>query len=213
MAGTLAAATADVEAHARAYDGPMLRALNGLIVRISSSLPLFLATVAVFVLTLTALTRISNDFPAIAGGALPFDMQNGLTAADVLAQLPGYTEQARAKYRLFTAIDYVFPVAGGLFIAAVAAFCLRRQFAAVYERAVAGAWLPWLMLASLFDWCENVAAIVAINAWPDTTMAMATAIVVAKKLKLGFLFATQGAVALLALASLGRWVAGRLKQA
>ncbi|MBM4197253.1 MAG: hypothetical protein FJ197_09205 [Gammaproteobacteria bacterium] len=65
---------------------------------------------------------------------------NGLTVADVLAQLPGYTEQARAKYRLFTAIDYVFPVAGGLFIAAVA-----------------GVWLPWLMLASLFDWCENVA--------------------------------------------------------
>ncbi len=189
----------------------MRQALSRLIVRVSSSLPLFALTVAVFAVTLMLLTRISNGFPAIAGGALPFDMQNALTSAQVLEQLPGYTDQARRQYWLFTSIDYVFPFAGGLFLAAIAAFCLRWQFAPLYARAVANQWLPWLMLASLFDWCENLAAIVAINAWPETTATMATALVIAKKLKLGFLFATQGGVALLLLASAGRWLRGKLR--
>ena len=187
----------------------MWQAVNQLIVRVSASGPLFLLTLAVFAGTLFLLTSISNGFPAIAGGAPPFDMQNGLTAAQVLEQLPGYTDEARRQYLAFTAIDYVFPFAGGLFLAAIAAYCLRKQFAPIYARAVAGNWLAWLMLASLFDWCENIAAITAISAWPGTTEAMATAVVVAKKLKLGFLCATQGGVLLLMLASAVRWALAR----
>jgi hypothetical protein len=189
----------------------MIRALNQLILRVSASLPLFLLTVVVFAVTLVALNRISQGFPALAGGAQPFDMQNGLTPAEVLTQLPGYSDAARRQYRLFTAIDYVFPLAGGLFLAAIAAFCLRWQFPAWYERAAKGAWFPWLLLPTLFDWSENVAAVIAIGAWPETSAAMATALVTAKKLKLGTLVATQGGVALLLLAGVCRWLVARLR--
>jgi hypothetical protein len=129
-----------------------------------------------------------------------------------LQQLPGYTGQARRQYFVFTAIDYVFPFAAGLFLAAIGAFCLRRAFPAVYAALAGRDLLPLLMLSSLFDWCENVAAITAITAWPGTTAAMATAVVVAKKLKLGFLVVTQTLVLLLMLATAGRWIAGKLRR-
>jgi hypothetical protein len=79
----------------------------------------------------------------------------------------------------------------------------------VYAKLDARHLLPLLMLATLFDWCENVAAITAITAWPGTTLAMATAIVAAKKLKLAFMMATQVGVGLLALFAIVRWLRTR----
>ena len=190
----------------------MIRALNQLIIRISTSWWWFLITMALAFGSLAALMRIGEGFPAVAGGAQPFDLQNDLTAAEVLAQLPGYSEAARQQYLLFTAIDYVFPLAAGLFLAAIGAFCLRQAFPGVYASLTQRQLLPLLLLSSLFDWCENVAAITAIVAYPETTAAMATAIVVAKKLKLAFLVITQGVTLLLMLAAAGTWIAGRIQR-
>jgi hypothetical protein len=187
----------------------MLSALNRLIVRTSSSPMLFLAATVVMVATLAAILRIGASFPAIAGGAEPFDLQNGLTAADVLRQLPGYTVEARRQYALFTAIDYVFPFAAGLFLAAVIAFCLRRSFPGVYAALDARRLLPVLMLATLFDWSENVLVLAAIQSWPDTSGALATAIVVAKRLKLACVFLSQGLAVLLLLVTAVKSLRGR----
>lgn len=187
----------------------MIGALNRLIIRISASGWLLVTTMAVGFGSLAALIQIGNAFPAVAGGAQPFDLQNELTAAQVLGQLPGYTDEARRQYALFTAIDYVFPLTMGLFLAGIATFCLRHAFPRAYGQATQRQLLPLLLLASLFDWCENIAAITAITAWPDTTPAMATAVVVAKKLKLTFVFATQGLVLLLALAAAVAWLRRR----
>lgn len=191
----------------------MVQGLNRLVVRVSGSAPLFaLATVLAFG-SLAVLMRIGEAFPAAAGGAQVFDLQNGLTAAQVLAQLPGYTDEARRLYYAFTAVDYLFPFAASLFLAAIAAFCLRRAFPGAYAAAVARNLLPLVMIPALFDWCENVAALVAITAWPDTSPAMAGAIVVAKRLKLGFLFVAQGGVGLLLLATAARLLLARLRRA
>jgi hypothetical protein len=187
----------------------MPSALNRLIVRTSSSPLLFVAATLVMVATLAAILRIGAGFPAVAGGAEPFDLQNGLTAADVLRQLPGYTDEARRQYALFTAIDYVFPFAAGLFLAAVIAFCLRRSFPRVYAALEARRLLPVLMLATLFDWCENVLVLAAIQSWPDTPAALATAIVVAKRLKLACVFLSQGLAAFLLLVTAVRALLGR----
>src|SRR5262245_15387995 len=129
----------------------VLAMLNRLIVRTSSSAWLFIASFAVTFVTLQSLMRIGRAFQPEAGGAEPFDLQNGLTAEQVLAQLPAYTDQARQLYFAFTAIDYVFPFAAGLFMAAIAAFCLRHSFPGVYATLVSRNLLPLLMLASLFD--------------------------------------------------------------
>ncbi len=187
----------------------MFRALNGFIMRISASGRLFLAAAVVACVSLAALIGIGAGFRAVSGGALPFDLQHDLTAEQVLAQLPGYTVQARRQYALFTAIDFVFPLAAGLVLAAGAAFCLRRAFPATYASLVQRQLFPLLLSASLLDWCENVAAITAITAFPDTTAAMATALVVAKDLKLTFLAFTQALTLLLALAAAGTWLTGR----
>ena len=188
----------------------MLRALNQLIIRISSSGWLFLATVVLAFGSLAALLQIGQRFPAVAGGAEPFDLQNALTAGQVLEQLPLYTEAAYRQYYLFTAIDYLFPLAAGLFQAAIATFCLRYAWPRAYAAITARQLLPLLLLATLFDWCENIAAITAITAWPDTTATMAGALVAAKKLKLGFLGAAQGVTLLLLAAAVVRWVMRRL---
>jgi hypothetical protein len=187
----------------------MVRGLSRLIVRVSASLPLFALTTVLAFGSLAVLMRIGAAFPAVAGGAQVFDLQNGLTAADVLAQLPGYTDEARRLYRAFTAVDYLFPFAASLFLAAIAAFCLRRAFPGAYAVALARNLLPLLMIPALFDWSENVAALVAIEAWPDTTPAMATAIVVAKRLKLACLVVAQAVVGALLLATAVRLLAVR----
>lgn len=182
----------------------MLQGLSRLIVRVSGSAPLFVLATVLTIGSLMVLMRIGAAFPAVAGGAQVFDLQNGLTAAQVLGQLPGYTDEARSLYHRFTAVDYLFPFAASLFLAAIAAFCLRRAFPDLYAKALALNLLPLLMLPALFDWCENVAALVAISAWPDTTPGMAAAVVVAKRLKLGTLFPAQGLVGLLVVAAAGR---------
>jgi len=189
----------------------MLQRLTGLIVRVSGSAPLFGLVTVLFVGSLALLMRIGAAFPAVAGGAQVFDLQNGLTADQVLAQLPGYTDAARALYLQFTAIDYLFPFAASLFLAATAAFCLRRTFPGAYAVALARNLLPLLMVAALFDWAENVAALTAIQSWPDTTPAMATAVVVAKRLKLAFTVAGQAVVGVLVVATVGRALLRRFR--
>ena len=189
----------------------MLAMLNRLIVRTSSTPWLFVTAFAVNFGTLQAMFQIARRFEAETGFQ-PFDLQNGLTPQQVLAQLPAYTDHARQLYFGFTALDYIFPFAGALFMSGIAAFCLRRSFPQLYAALVARNLLPLLMLASLFDWCENVAAITAILSWPDTTTAMATAIVVAKKLKLGFLYTTWSLVAVLVAATLVLAVARVLRK-
>jgi hypothetical protein len=163
--------------------------------------------------SLRSLIAIEADFPAVAGGARPFDMQNGLTAAEVFQQLPSYGDEARRLYGIFTAIDYVFPFAAGLFLAAVIAFCLRRAFPHLYAALDARHLLPVFMLGTLFDWCENVAAITAILSWPDTTQAMALALVVAKRLKLACLFVTQPLALVLLIITAVKWLRARLAPA
>lgn len=191
----------------------MIDALNRLIVRISRSRSLFILTLIIAVGAFQALMRVGEDFPSLAGGAQPFDLQNGLSVDDVLLQLPGYSSEARQQYYLFTAIDYVFPLAAGLMLAAIAAFCMRYALPTAFAAVNARRLFPLLLLASLFDWCENVAAVTAIASYPATTSVMATALVIAKRLKLGFLVASQSLTLLLMLAAAGRWLRNRLRPA
>jgi hypothetical protein len=183
----------------------MLGALHRLIVRVSANGWLFTATTVVMVACLRALIEIGAGFPAVAGGAPPFDLQNALTAPEVLSQLAGYGDEARRRYFLFTAIDYLFPFAAGVFLAAIIAFCLRRSFPGIYASLDGRRLLPAFMAGSLFDWCENIAALTAILSYLETPAAVATAVVVAKRFKLALVIATQALALLLLLVTAARW--------
>lgn len=189
----------------------MLGRLQDLAIRISRTWWLYLIVLVLFVGSLQALMRIGERFPEYAAGAAPFDLQNDLQAAQVYPQLAGYTEQARELYYAFTLIDYAFPFFAGLFITATVAFGLRNGLPRVYEALVARKLLLVLMLATTFDWLENVAAVSTIVLYPTEVGWLPAVLVLAKKCKLGFIVVSNGAMFIAVLAAAGAWVARRIR--
>ncbi|MEQ1800708.1 MAG: hypothetical protein ABL989_02230 [Gammaproteobacteria bacterium] len=189
----------------------MLGRLQDLAIRISRTWWLYLIVLVLFVGSLQALMRIGERFPEYAAGAAPFDLQNDLQAAQVYPQLAGYTEQARELYYAFTLIDYAFPFFAGLFITATVAFGLRNGLPRVYEALVARKLLLVLMLATAFDWLENVAAVSTIVLYPTEVGWLPALLVLAKKCKLGFIVVSNGAMFIAVLAAAGAWVARRIR--
>jgi hypothetical protein len=188
----------------------MLGRLQDLVIRISKTWWLYLIVVVLFVGSLQALMRIGDLFPEYAGGAAPFDLQNDLQPGQVYPQVAGYTEQARDLYYAFTLIDYAFPFFAGLFITSTVAFALRYSVPRVYDALVARKLLLVLMLATAFDWLENVAATSAIVMYPDEISWLPGLLVFAKKCKLGLIVFSNGVMLLAVLAAAGTWVARRM---
>ena len=181
--------------------------LNQLIIRISKSAWLYIIVFAGFFGTLQALLRIGERFPERAAGAVPFDLQNRLTVEQVFTQLAGYTEQAFELYYLFTAIDYFFPLFAGLFLGATAAFLLRHSLPRWYAIAEQKNLFVLFLLATLFDWLENITLLSVMTGYPNELSSIATLAVAAKMGKLAFVFLFQGLVLLLLIFSAGKWLA------
>jgi hypothetical protein len=194
-----------------AGESQMLGRLQDLIIRISVTWWLYAAVLFLFVGSLQALTRIGRLFPAYAGGAAPFDLQNDLVAGEVYPQLAGYTDQARELYYAFTLIDYAFPFFAGLFITATVAFALRTSLPRLYAALLASRLLLVLMLATAFDWLENVTALTTIVLYPAEVSWLPTLLVVAKKCKLATLLVSNGAMFAALLFAAGHWLVQRLR--
>jgi hypothetical protein len=190
----------------------MLGRLQDLIIRISRTWWLYLIVLVLFIGSLRSLTRIGDHFPAYAGGAVPFDLQNDLRADDVYLQLTGYTEQARELYYAFALIDYAFPFFAGLFIAATVAFALRNSLPRLYDALVARKLLLVFMLATAFDWLENVAAATAIVLYPTEVTWLPNLLVVAKKCKLAAMLASNGIMFAAVLLAAGIWLVRRIRR-
>jgi len=189
----------------------MLGRLQDLILRISRTWWLYGAVLFLFVGSLQALLRIGKHFPAYSGGAMPFDLQNDLGAGEVYPQLAGYTDQARELYYAFTLIDYAFPFLAGLFITATVAFALRASLPRLYAALVARKLLLVLMLATAFDWLENVTALTTIVLYPAEVGWLPTLLVVAKKCKLATLLVSNGTMFAAVLFAAGHWLVQRLR--
>ena len=190
----------------------MLGRLQDLILRISRTWWLYLPVVLLFAGALRSLMRIGELFPAYAGGATPFDLQNDLRPDQVYPQLAGYTEQARELYYAFTLIDYAFPFFAGLFITSTVAFALRNGLPRLYETLVARNLLLVLMLPTAFDWLENVAALSMIVLYPTEVGWLPALLVAAKKCKLAGLMATNVALIAAILCAASAWVYRRMRR-
>ena len=189
----------------------MLDRLQDLVIRTSRSWWLYLGVLIGFAGSLLALLRIGAMFPAHAAGNQPFDLQNGLAAAEVYPQIATYTETARNLYHVFTLIDYAFPFFAGLFIAATAAFALRNSLPKWYAMLTARQLLPVFMLGTVFDWLENIAALGAISLYPAETAWLPVLLVLAKKLKLFCVMTGQAAMLLLLVYAGGKWLTSRFR--
>jgi hypothetical protein len=188
----------------------MLGRLQDLVIRISKTWWLYLIVLFLFIGSLQVLMRIGERFPAYAAGAAPFDLQNDLQADQVYAQVAGYTAQARELYYAFTLVDYAFPFFAGLFITATVAFALRYSVPRFYAALVARKLLLVLMLATAFDWLENVLAVLIIALYPAETAWLPGLLVAAKKGKLAFMWVSNGAMLLAVLTAAGTWLARRI---
>ena len=184
-----------------------MNALNSVIIRISKSGWLYVFVFAGFFGTLQALLRIGERFPKLAAGAVPFDLQNQLRVEQIFTQLAGYTEEAFQLYYVFTAIDYFFPLFAGLFLGATAAFLLRHSLPRWYAIAEEKNLFVLFLLATLFDWLENITLLSVMAGYPNELSSIATLAVAAKMGKLAFVFLFQGLVLLLLVFSAGKWLA------
>jgi len=184
----------------------MLSKLNRFIVNCSESWWKILLLFAGQFATLQGLSRITASFPAVSSGNIPFDMQNNLEPTQVFEQLDGYTEQAFADYYLFQAIDFAFPLFAGLFLATVCAFALRHAAPRWYVVAVDRKLILLLLLATVFDYLENLNFLWVVTTWPEPAELAAQLGVLAKKAKLTCMYTGFGVVALLLVGAAGRWV-------
>jgi hypothetical protein len=181
--------------------------LNQLIIRISKSGWLYVIVFAGFFGTLQALQRIADRFPERAAGAVPFDLQNQLTTEQIFPQLAGYTDEAFRLYYVFTAIDYFFPLFAGLFLGATAAFLLRHSLPRWYAIAEQKNLFLLFLLATLFDWLENITLLSVIVGYPNELSTIETLAVAAKMGKLGFVFLFLPLTLVLLMFSTGKWLA------
>jgi hypothetical protein len=191
----------------------MAAALQRLIVRISATGTWYVAVLVVAVGSFMALMRIGAAFPAVAAGAGPFDLQNGLAAGDVYRQLSGWTPAARQLYFLFSAVDWVFPLAAGLGLAATIAFCLRTSAPRAYAWLSGRTLLPLLLAPTAFDWLENIFAVAAVATYPQGPAWLPAALVAAKRAKLAGLAVVQPMMFGLVLYAAGRWLVSRRRTA
>ncbi len=184
-----------------------MNALNQFIIRISKSGWQYVLVFAGFFGTLQALLRIAEHFAELAAGAAPFDLQNQLTVEQIFAQLAAYTEEAFRLYYVFTAIDFFFPLFAGLFLAATVAFLLRHSLPRWYAIAEEKNLFVLFLLATLFDWLENITLLSVIAGYPNELSTIATLAVAAKMGKLAFVFLFQGLTLLLLIFCAGQWLA------
>jgi len=156
--------------------------------------------------TMRILNGITEAFPAQTAGDIPFDMQNSLTTEQVFTQLSGYSDAAFASYYVFQAVDFAFPLFGGLFLAAVCAFAVRHATPGWYAFAAARNGFVLILLATAFDYLENVGMLWTVSAWPEQVQAAAQLGVTAKLAKLTCLFTSVSVTAAFLLAAVGRWL-------
>jgi hypothetical protein len=168
-----------------------MQGLQRLIIRISTSGPLYVLALVTALGSFAILAWIGAAFPAVAGGAAPFDLQNTLAPGDVHAQLSGWTPAARRLYYTFSAVDWVFPLAAGLFQAATITYCLRQSLPGAYRWLSGRNLLPLLLAPTAFDWLENVFAVTTVATYPTEAAWLPVALVAAKQAKLAGLAVTQ----------------------
>jgi hypothetical protein len=151
-----------------------------------------------------------NDIFEVMVGAEIFDFQNNLTVDLIYEQLPNYSYAAKKLYFAFIFVDFFFPFFAGLVLAAAAAFALRNLSAKWYDNFVGKNLFALFFIPTVFDWCENIFALIVINGYPDELTFAATMLVIAKKGKLASVMVMQIGTWLLLFATALKWAGSKV---
>jgi hypothetical protein len=187
-----------------------MRWYNDLVIRTSKSPWLFINS-AVFAFGSLAFVffNINVAFEATVGAQM-FDFQNGLTSDQIFAQLENYDESTRALYHAFLFIDFYFPFFAGLVMAAAGAFAWRHLMPVRYEAIRARNLFALFLIPTLFDWGENIFALIVVNTWPEELGWAAAGLVLCKQGKLAGIMFFQAIVFLSLVLVLVKWLGTRV---
>ena len=187
-----------------------MKALNNLVIQVSHSAGLFVfSAILAFGSLVFVFFNIREVFEPIVG-APPFDFQNGLSVAQIFEQLPRYDESAISLYYAFVFIDFFFPVFASLTLGAASAFSLRYVSTKWYEKIDELNLFAIYFIPAMFDWIENLSAIVVINAYPAELTLAAGLLVMAKKGKLATLVTLQIISLPILLSALLKWMRAKM---
>ena len=179
--------------------------MNNLIVLTSRSGWLYLLSIVVtFGSLFFAFGNLNAVMLDLTGHDL-FDMQNALTVTQVFQQSQTYTPEAQQLYYAFSFVDFFFPFFAALFMAATAAFAIRHGLPAFFSKMNDASLFTLLLTPALFDWLENIFAIIVVSGFPEQRETAASLMVLAKKAKLGAIVAVQLIVLGALLASAAGW--------
>ena len=182
-----------------------MKLLNNLVIQVSRSAWLFVMA-AIFAFGSLGIVFFNiNDIFEVMVGAQMFDFQNDLTVDLIFEQLPNYSYAARKLYFAFIFIDFFFPFLAGLVLAAAAAFALRHLSDKWYETFDTRNLFALFFIPTVFDWCENIFALIVINGYPDELTFAATMLVLAKKGKLASVLLMQAGTWLLLIVTALKW--------
>lgn len=186
-----------------------MRWYNDLVIRVSQSAFLWLmSAVFAFGSLYFVFLNLAIPFEKIVGAPM-FDFQNRLTVEQIFAQLTNYDEQSRAIYRAFLFVDFYFPFFAGLVMAAAGAFAWRHLAPPFYAKLTSRNLLALFLIPTLFDWSENVSAIIVVGAYPDELRWAAGLLVLCKIGKLTTVLLAQAIVGLSLLAAAIKWLGAR----
>jgi len=184
-----------------------MRWYNDLVVRVSQSAFLWLmSTVFAFGSLFFVFMNINIPFEQVVGAQM-FDFQNDLTVAQIFAQLKFYDDNIRALYKAFLFVDFYFPFFAGLTLAAAAAFAWRFLAPSFYDNFNARNLFALFLIPTLFDWGENVSAIVVVGAYPDELTWAASMLVLFKKGKLATVMLLNAITGISLVAVVLKWIA------
>jgi len=187
-----------------------MRWYNDLVIRVSqSAFWWIMSTVFAFGSLYFVFLNLGLPFERIVGAPM-FDFQNQLTVEQIFAQLPNYDELAIGLYTAFLFIDFYFPFFAGLVMAAAGAFAWRHLAPRIYAWITRRNLLAIFLIPTVFDWCENLCAILIVDAYPDELHWAANALVLCKMGKLSTMMLLQTIVGLSLVAVALRWLGTRV---
>jgi hypothetical protein len=186
-----------------------MKRLNNLVILVSQSAWLFVMA-AVFAFGSLGIVFFNiNDVFEVMVGAQMFDFQNDLTVAMIYEQLPNYSYAARKLYFAFIFVDFFFPFFAGLVLAASATFALRHLSTKWYDSLDGRNLFALFFIPTLFDWCENIFALIVVNGYPDELTVAATMLVIAKKGKPASVMLMQAGTWILLLMAALKWAGSK----
>lgn len=125
---------------------------------------ILVATLLAGVLAWVVVAVVGQQFAGATNGLKPFDLQPGLRAADIPAQLPAYTPESVRIYLRFFFLDFFLPLFAYGTLVLLWARLQAGAFPDWHARYGWSALLPCVPMAC--DWGENLAFLSLILAWP-----------------------------------------------